>query len=454
MLDMARGAWLGLSGLRARRRRFKAFTYGRQWGDTCRLPDGRIVSEEQRISEEGRIPVTNNIIRQTVKSIIGRYRYMCTPSGSESDAETPGRIDTGLTTGSVSEEDARALEEFLISGCAVQRLERGRVENISPERVFFHEFRDTECKDLRMVGILHDMSPADAVRRFSKGSSRKAREVKLACARAGQGAAAGSRFGRQASFNEPELPDTWRVIEIWRLTPREILKVHDPFKGGCYREHPDALERLEGLNRARRECDSALLEWRHEVEESWEVTWLTPKGDVLLQGEAETCPIVMKLCPLIDGEVHSLVEDVIDQQKYVNRLISMLDHIISSSAKGVLLYPADQLPDGFTWKDLRRIWSNPMGILPYKRTSKTVVPQQVHSNGATGSGATEMLKMQLQLFDEISGATGALRGKPSAATGEGMLRAELENSTISMLDVLAAFRQFVIRRDELLKITD
>lgn len=82
------------------------------------------------------------------------------------------------------------------------------------------------------------------------------------------------------------------------------------------------------------------------------------------------------------------------------------------------------------------------------------MPQQVHSNGATGSGATEMLKMQLQLFDEISGATGALRGKPSAATGEGMLRAELENSTISMLDVLAAFRQFVIRRDELLKITD
>ena len=78
-LEMARGAWLGLGAERKRRERFKAFTYGRQWGDPCRSTDGRLLSEEQRMSEEGRLPVTNNIIRQMVKSIVGRYRYMCEP---------------------------------------------------------------------------------------------------------------------------------------------------------------------------------------------------------------------------------------------------------------------------------------------------------------------------------------------------------------------------------------
>ena len=146
-----------------------------------------------------------------------------------------------------------------------------------------------------------------------------------------------------------------------------------------------------------------------------------------------------------------MVEDVIDQQKYVNRLISLLDHIISSSAKGVLLYPADQLPEGFTWRDLRRIWANPNGILPFKRTAKGMMPQQVTASGAVGSGATEMLRMQLQLFDEISGATGALRGKSSSASGEGMLRTELENAVVSMLDILASFRSFVLERDKLIK---
>ena len=49
-------------------------------------------------------------------------------------------------------------------------------------------------------------------------------------------------------------------------------------------------------------------------------------------------PFVFKLYPLTDGEVHSMVEDVIDQQKYVNRLITLVDHIMGASAKGALLY--------------------------------------------------------------------------------------------------------------------
>lgn len=450
LLDTARGAWMALSGLRARRARLKGFTYGRQWGDKCRTADGRTVSEEQRLIEDGRTPVTNNIIRRMVKSIIGRYRYMCTPPQESGGEQNIGRVGADLTAGSVTEGDARLLEEFLISGMAVQRVSPAGVENISPERVFWHEFRDSEGKDIRFAGVLHDMSAAEVMRRFSKGDVRRARLIRRACNRCRNESIGILPGHEQFSFDLPSLPDSWRVVEIWRLTSRDVLHVHDPFSEERWTDSPDALERLEGLNKGRAEVGTEPLEWKYAVEEHWECYWLTPRGEILGTERAECCPVVMKLYPLIDGEIHSLVEDVVDQQKYVNRLISMLDHIISSSAKGVLLYPADQLPEGFTWKDLRRIWANPMGILPFRRTSKAMTPQQVNGNSNAGAGATEMLKMQLQLFDEISGATGAMSGKSSSATGEGMLRAELENATISMLDVLAAFRSFIMRRDRVL----
>ncbi len=64
----------------------------------------------------------------------------------------------------------------------------------------------------------------------------------------------------------------------------------------------------------------------------------------------------MRLYPMVDGEVaQHVVETVIDQQKFVNRLVGLLDEILGASAKGAVLYPVDQLPDGMTWKELRRL---------------------------------------------------------------------------------------------------
>ena len=449
-LEMARGAWMAMADMRKRRQRYKDFTYGRQWGDLCRAGDGRLLSEEQRMSEEGRVPITNNIIRQTVKSIIGRYRHMCRATDQPADRGIlPSAGGFGPGALEVSETDARALEEFLISGCVVQTLHGGKAENVSPNRFFAQSFTRTDASDCRLMGLLQDLSLPQVLERFGEGDPRKARALKRALQR---GTAVVDPFPGQSgtvSFSTPGKPGTYRVIEMWRLQGTEYLEVTDPVSGQVSVDTVSDLERLEGLNRARAEVDSAPLTWRHRVEEHWEGVWLTPCGEVLgteSLGRGEFPPLALRFYPLIDGEVHSLVEDIIDQQKTVNRLISLLDHIISSSAKGVLLYPADQLPEGFTWKDIRRIWSNPMGILPFKRTAKGVTPQQVNAAG-NGAGATEMLRLQLQLFEQISGATGAMRGRSSSATGEGMLRTELENAMVSMLDLLASFRAFVLERD-------
>lgn len=454
-LELARSAWMALAPLRRHRSRYKAFTYGRQWDDSCQTSDGRTVSERQRMTEEGRLPITNNIIRRTVKSIIGRYRYMCSAPGQTDRSGLLSARSADMLSDNVSETDARALEEFLISGCAIQHISSDSgPENISPDKFFFHSFRHADASDCRLMGRLADMGTAEILSRFAQGDPRRARAVCEALRRSSGGRTCFSPQRDTADFSTPDIPFTYRVVELWRLLAFSNLRVSDPVSGNSYAESADALERLEGLNRARAEVGSPLLEWTYEVREHWQGMWLTATGEVLGSvslPEGRKPPFALKFYPMIDGEIHSLVEDVIDQQKHVNRLISLVDHIISSSAKGVLLYPADQLPDGFTWKDLRRIWSNPMGILPFKRTAKGMMPQQVNASGAGGEGAAEMLRMQLRLFDEISGATGALRGESSSASGEGMLRAELENAMVSMLDILASFRAFVLERDSLAK---
>lgn len=453
LIRRAMRAWEDAGGLRATRRRLKAFAYGRQWGDTVITPDGRRLTEEERAREEGRTPVTNNIIRRMVKSIIGHYRHLAAVEHAPAQ-EGEGTGDTPAAFSDFCERDARALEELLISGCAIQRVDAatGSVENVSPERFIFRRFAATDGSDCRLLGMLRDMPLADVLRLYSDRSAQKAAEIREAYRAARSSAPAPFAMPCAAgatAFSTPSLPGCVRVVEVWEHSSAEILRVHDP-ETADYRIVPASqYDDLRRHNQRRRRKGRRELTLSYDMVQGWVCSVMTPEGHLLHTLEAPRHPFAMRFYPMIDGEIHSAVEDVVDQQKLVNRLVSTLDQIIASTAKGVLLYPADQLPDGFTWKDVRRIWSNPTGILPFKRTSKTLMPHQVSTAG-NGSGANELLRTQLELFDEISGATGAFRGHSSTAAGEGMLRAEMENSMIAMLDILNSFREFIRDRDELL----
>lgn len=157
----------------------------------------------------------------------------------------------------------------------------------------------------------------------------------------------------------------------------------------------------------------------------------------------------MRLYPMTDGETHSLVADVAPQQQHINRLVELLDRVIDQSAKGVLLFPTEQLPDGFTWRDMRRIWAEPGAIIPYKRTSRQVSPQQVSGTG-WNQGAAEMLKTQISLFAEVSGMAPSFRGREAAFAGSEAAKVDSENASIALLDIMGAFHAFVAQRNKLL----
>lgn len=456
-LRLARECWEAMSPVRAARRRQARFTYGDQWGDPATDHAGRRTTEGALASVGGRRPLSNNLIRRLVKSVVGRYRV-------ERAGEPPksGALAAAYGRNRLDELDARALEEFLISGMAVQRVWRetrpgGRgawVDNIPPDNFFISRVRDPRLHDAELVGCLCDMSLQELLARFATGDPARAARLRgLYGALAGRGSLfgdAGEEGG--ASFgNAPR--GLCRVVEVWTLEYRPTLRCHDPLEA-VYREIPASeAGRVEAENRRRAGEGLPAVEAAADHSPVWHCRWLAPDGTLLREEDSPfpggSHPFAVKLYPLIDGEVHSLVADVIDQQKHVNRLITLMDNMMGAAAKGVLLFPTRCKADGMRWEDIVDRWALPGGVIPYNAVPGVEPKQVVTPLG--DSGAAEMLETQIRLFEDVSGVSSALMGKSvSAAVGHERYESEVRNASVSINDLLSTFRDFILLRDRLL----
>lgn len=184
------------------------------------------------------------------------------------------------------------------------------------------------------------------------------------------------------------------------------------------------------------------------MDDYWYFYYLTPFGDILKEGETpfdhKSHPYVFKAYPFIDGEIHSFVADVIDQQRYTNRLITLYDWIMRASAKGVLMMPEDCLPDGVSVDDIAESWTEFNGVIVYKPSKTGRVPEQV-ANNSTNIGISELLNIQLKFFEDVSGVTGVLQGKPGfSGQSAAHFQQQTQNAVTTLLDLLECYSSFVI----------
>ena len=430
VLRAAYAAWMAANTLRSTRLRNKRYTYGDQWGDVTRDEHGRLVTERERYALNGREPVTNNLIRQLVKTIVGRFRAQVID-------ERPKRLSKALLdhhqTNRLDELDSRALEEFVISGCCIQRVDcppggddtKPIVNNVNLNHFFVNALNDVRGRDCELVGQLHDLSLAQLLCRVAGGSRRQAAWVRRL-------------YSDNADLRTAQ---TMTTLGADSQTGTDFWYAHD--NGKCRAIVVWTLESRETMRHAR---------W--SVSMVWHCRWFSPMGDLLTEYDSPwkhgAHPFVLKFYPLVDGEVHSLVEDVIDQQRLVNRLVTMVDHVISSSAKGVLLFPETALPDGLTWDDVRRIWSSTNGLLPYDPTRGQARPEQMVVNNAD-VGAYDMINLQLKLLEQVSGVSGTLQGVSTVGHNSASLyELQTHNATMALTDVYDTFADFCRQRDLLL----
>lgn len=439
ILAAASKAYDRLSPFRAARYRFKQFTFGRQWDDMITTPSGKRMTEGEQASQAGRMPLTNNMINRLVKTIVGHFR-------SRDDTSSP--IEDSRNR--LEELDSRMLEEFLVSGCAVQRVVNEKrpcgdgvwVDNVSPDRFFCNEIRDPRAFDLEIIGMLHDWSLPETIGRFSGGSRAGAEEIRRLYA---------SMSASTGAFFNPHEAGRCRVIEVWTLEAAERLRCHDPLTASLYTASPSRESEITALNRRRAKRGQPRVQVRYEFTTAWVGRFLTPEGHVLKKLTAERHPFAVKFYPLLDGEIHPFVEGLIDQQKYINRLITLIDNMMSSSAKGVLLFPEDEISDQLDWNDVRKIWASYDGVLPYNPIPGSPGPRQIVTNPATG-GAYELVNLEMQLFDRAAGVGDSLQGRISGSIGNSasLFDAQTRNAIAALADIFGAFNDFRAARNSLL----
>ena len=452
VLHAAYQAWMNAAGLRRARLRNKRFTYGDQWSDLVKDENGCVKTEGERLAEQGCENITNNLIRQLVKTIVGRFRSQYI---KHDDKATPTSLTRAISDNELDELDSRALEEFLISGCCIQRIdmdhapgdsEHVTVHNVNINKLFVNAIEDPRCWDCELIGQLHDLNIAQLLRRVAGGNQRKAAWVRRLYTDGATERLADftTRLGADSQLGK----DFWhasdgkcRAIEVWTLESREVIVCHNRREGTLSIEPANTVHRL-------RNRPDVTTRW--DIATVWHCRWFSPMGDLLAEYDSPwphgSHPFVIKLYPLTDGEVHGMVEDIIDTQKHVNRMISLLDQIMRSSAKGVLLFPETALPEGWTWEQARQCWSRANGLLPYNPSLGSAKPEQIIANGSNNN-AFQMIELQMKLFEEISGVSGALQGKNPTVNSANIYQLQSENASIALSDVFETFEAFRRQRD-------
>lgn len=481
VLYQAKLCWDALEPFRRERERCLRYTYGDQWGDKI-MRDNECISEREDIMSRGDVPLVNNLIRRLVRTVVGVYRNQnkipaCT--AVDRDEQSLGdmmsvALQVNWKNNVKKELDARGFEEYLISGFACQKELWGWRKDCwdawtrqpNPNNVFFDAAAsDHRGWDITMIGEIHDMQFkqvcsffARSPRDFDKLSSIYAaqRDEQYFQSYVERGKERNEQ--RNLDFFLPYDRSLCRVIEVWSLETKARYRCHDWLTGELFKieledkARYDAInaERVvEGLANGMAEDDIPLIETEWFIDDYWYYRFMSPGGDILDEGESEfdhkSHPYSLKLYPFINGEIHSFVSDVIDQQRYVNRIISSHEKLVQSSAKGVLLYPMSLLPPGKTVEDVQREWTRPDSVMFYDDLSTTgAKPEQV-ANKLTRIGTEELLQLEIGLMEEITGVNGALQGKQGFSGQSAALYAQqTQNATASLMDLLESYDSFII----------
>lgn len=472
--------WNQMEDFRKDRERNKRYTYGFQWDDMICV-DGKSMTEEEYIKSQGNVPLKNNLIRRLVRSVLGVYRSQSkepTCTARDRDEQKLGEtmstiLQCNMQLNRMPDVYARSMEEFLISGFIVHRKSYGWrngkedcwTDYVQPNNFFIdNNMRDFRGWDVSVLGEVHDISFGQLCEQFASSPQeyRELRDIYKWAARKDYIATYAERFGYSRLENYDFLftsePGRCRVIEIWRKEQKPRYRCHDYQNGDIFKIDEEdyaqvvLAENEERMRMAKEvgmpEEEVPLIKATWFVDDYWYFYYLSPFGDILREGETPyehgSHPYVFKAYPFIDGEIHSFVADVIDQQRYTNRLITLYDWIMRASAKGVLMMPEDSLPDGVSIDDIAESWTEFNGVIVYRPSKSGKVPEQV-TNNSTNIGIAELLNMQLKFFEDISGVTGALQGKPGySGESASHYNQQTENATKSLLDLLECFSCFVV----------
>lgn len=481
VLKEAENAWWGLSEVRKKAARSQMYGFEDQWGDLVIDPaSGKKVTESAYIRSQGKVPLKNNVIRPILKNIDGQFRNNQTKPVCVVRDKRESKIGEMMSIAieychqinETTEMDAASLTNLMLSGLCAQRVEYGMnpakqnldvwVYPTNTYRLFFNtDIEDPRTWDLRIIGEMYDMTLSDIVAAFARDKTTCDDIYRIYGDH--NGATWADSFGLQGDQNKnmdfymPSRPDLCRVILVWKKESREALFCRDLLSGEWWYSNLSDRKSIDVLNKQRMEEalangmdpeDVLLVEYTYSIEQYWYYRYMTPFGDVLQEGRSpywhKEHNYILNIYPFVNGKVFNFVDDFIDQQKYINRTLTMIDFIRSSTAKGLLIVDEDAF-QGMSREQIVDEYVRYNGVLFVRLKQGQNIQNIVHQyNGSAAvAGDYELLNLQLKLINDISGVNSAMQGQ----TPSSLYAQQVQNSSMNVKGLLDSFRNFQKKRD-------
>jgi len=484
--------WDAMDYLRKEHSRNLRYKNGDQWSDTVPDPDHphRTIREDALISRSGKVPLKHNYIQQYIRNIHGQLLSSPTQTvvyARSRDDQPLGEMLTNALQAChqlnrIRKIDINVVEELCLTGIACAKVRYGywstknrtdgKIDLVNINRLFFNaDIEDPRLTDIRRIGELHDYTFDDLVRNFAtcREDVQALREIYGICH---DHTKLENLYENHASrlqnlnFLYTNDLGKYRVIEVWERLGRWVLYIHD-YADGTEEIYTElTMQEVEAINASRIEQSMAagiapdtvkLIYAREQYEYYWRVKYLTPNGYCIKETESpyahEEHPYVLAAMPVIDGRFKAVLSDVIDIQRYINRLLTLLDFIIGASAKGLLMVPQECIPDDMDIQDFAREYVKTNGVILIKKGAYDKLPKQISMNG-TNIGAWEMFAQEMNIMQQISGLNGAVQGQvPRANTPSSLYAQQAQNSMMNFVVLFENYNMFCEERDEkLLKV--
>ena len=388
-------AWNNLEAVRLARDRAKRYCYGDQWGDTVRVYKNGFYydyTEREYLKKKGSVPLSNNVMVSILNTIVGLYAkqgtepvcFARTRSSQSLSDMMSATMQCNWQNTQMEDLLKHVLEDYLIGGVVVcresyedreQEIEDSWTDYVEPNYVFWEGGSDPRHLDFSLIGVLHDVSREDLYKKFAKDEygldvNRLNRIFNIDPDDVSTEGTLHNDINdlSNISFDVPSRRGHCvRVIEVWTTETKYRYQCYDPIatneSDAYFRIECDdkvLIAQLNAKNAERKRQydlmgvppeDRAYITSKKVADKYWYYTYMAPDGTVLCRGESpydfKSHPFTVKLYPYINGEIHPFMGNIIDQQRYINRLIIMNDMAIRSSAKGLMLVPT-QVLDGMT----------------------------------------------------------------------------------------------------------
>lgn len=477
LLERCRNAWNRFEPARKTRERTMKYTFGDQWSDIIEYKGGR-VTERRYIQQKGNIPLQNNIMISIFNTVAGLYEkqgveptcFARTPDSQWLSDMMSVALQANLQDTQDSEIRKALFKDYICGGIAVAREsyeERDTIwdswsDYVNPYYVGFEMGSDPRHQDINLICELHDVSHEDLYFKFAREDYGLTRRIlddvyEIDDKRDYDIEADQNDVYdlENVSFDTPANRNCCRVIECWYKRTKPRYQCTDPIaqtaEDARFRVEVEDIENVRQENIKRKKVydeagvpieDRAYITAEYIEDVFWYYTFMTPDGTILCEGECpydyKTHPYTVKFYPFVNGEIHPFLGTVIDQQRYINRLVVMHDMAARSAAKGITIIPKGCIPDDMSPQDFADQFTEYEGLVIYEtnRINPSVRPEVITSN-AVQIGTYELLQLQLQLTKDITNVSGALQGKtPSAGTSAARYQMEMQNSSVSLFSLL------------------